>query len=80
MSAVGLATGAAATSQGLAELGGALRASGGGGLADRVGRAFDQVGHGLGEVIEFALENPAPTTLGVGVFVVVAVLWAIRLR
>lgn len=66
--------------QAVAEYGSALSGSGRGGLGDRVGRIFDLIGQEIGEVVAFALEHPAPTTLGLGVFVILAVLWAISLR
>lgn len=66
--------------QALAEYGGALAGSGRGGLGDRVGRIVDLIGREVGEVVAFAVEHPAPTTLGLGVLVILAVLWAINLR
>lgn len=66
--------------QALGEYGSALAGSGRGGLGDRVGRLFDLIGQEVGEVVSFALEHPAPTTLALGVFVILAVLWAISLR
>lgn len=66
--------------QALTEYGSALAGSGSGGLGDRIGRLLDLIGREVGEVVAFALEHPAPTTLGVAVFVILAVLWAISLR
>jgi len=66
--------------QAVAEYGSALAGAGRGGLGDRIGRLFDLIGQAVGEVVAFALEHTAQTTLGLGVFVILAVLWAINLR